>query len=58
MTQFERIKQMNIEKMAELFFGLCHSKNCYDCPLTNSCGFDYGSRFSGWVKWLESEVEE
>lgn len=53
MTNFERIKAMSVEEMAEL---LC---KCSDCTNGLCYGNDlcrYGQ--NGCLKWLESEVEE
>lgn len=63
MTNYERIKNMTVEEMADLFLGLCEKddslSSCEKCPLCNDCGIDYGgSPNHRWEAWLKSEVEE
>lgn len=53
MTNFERIKAMTVEELAELI-----SKSpCYNCKKTSdqTCTIPC---FQGVKQWLESEVEE
>lgn len=60
MTNFERIKNMSVEEMADKLERMsnyvCVYYDCEECP------FDIiGSRgccISGFTDWLESEVEE
>ncbi|MGN1138292.1 MAG: hypothetical protein ACI4RM_02505 [Ruminococcus sp.] len=60
MTNFEKIKQMNIDEMAEqLFFIL----DCDDCPIEKYKGYsdqncNNGTCKGALKKWLESEAEE
>lgn len=61
MTNFEKIKQMSVEEIAELLDNIsesCYDKgygfsNCGNCPLSilPSCAS------TGIKDWLESEVE-
>ncbi len=57
MTNYERIKTMSIEDMANLFAEIsicCILQNCNSCPINDAqfCCTEY-------IKiWLESEVEE
>ena len=55
-TQFDRIKAMSVEEMAQL---LC---NCSDCGNGRCYGNDLCSQgdgaCNGLVKWLEQEVSE
>ncbi len=63
MTNYEKIRSLNVEEMAEYIFELGNGREyCYghcayqykdDCP--NDGGKDC---ISGVAKWLESEVEE
>ena len=57
MTNFERIKNMSVEELAELFEGVCCARVCALCPLFKSCGGDYIGE-NGWEEWLESEVAD
>lgn len=57
MTNFEKIKSMSIEEMAEFlddYFGeMCGAvDNCGCCPFFSETGCEGSTR-----KWLESEVE-
>ena len=55
-TQFDRIKAMSVEELAQL---LC---NCSDCGNGRCYGNDLctqgGGACNGLVKWLEQEVSE
>jgi hypothetical protein len=60
MTNFERIKAMSIEEMAELFDVLnendiCLKPKCKDC---HECIYDEwcSNRHRKSIEWLESEV--
>lgn len=57
MTNFEKIKNMNVDEMAEK---LNESFACDRCPLGEFCDKDMSisSCSDIWKKWLESEVEE
>lgn len=50
MTNYEKIKNMSIEEMANCFFikGFCTNRGCDGSDLCEEC----------IAKWLESEVEE
>lgn len=57
MTQYEKIKAMSIEEMAELLdFGECNCCVYYNKHGVSSCGAH--ECIEGVMKWLESEVEE
>ena len=69
MTNYEKIKSMSLEEMAESGCRLFH--DCNDCPAYKICDDieicdDYGGDyceyycedFYGFIKWLESEAEE
>ena len=61
MTNYERIKNMSVEEMADYIFDLgneieyCYGHCAYQdedrCPMGSGC-------IGGVIKWLESEVEE
>lgn len=61
MTNFERIKNMSVEEMAEIFAG-CNEYNCIACihnkikPVISCCS--KGLCKSGCVEWLNLESEE
>ena len=50
-TQFDRIKAMSVEKLAEF---ICDNFDCDVCP---ACCEEYCSGSKATKKWLESEVE-
>lgn len=54
MTNYERIKSMSIEEMAELLLDGCRGAECDDQPKN-----EYGSVncFKCRKQWLESEVD-
>ena len=55
MTNYERIKSMSIEEMAEM---LAWEVDCYECPAAiNGCSSDFNKCAEQQKKWLESEVE-
>ncbi len=64
-TQFDRIKGMNVEKLAKLLIyandgdfivDVCDERNCKECDdKNNTCS---GNCIQAVIKWLESEVEE
>lgn len=67
MTKFEKIKNFNIEEMAEWLDEILSDNRCYPCAKKdiNKCGYfekDFDSRCLLCVRnrklWLESEVEE
>lgn len=62
MTNFEKIKNMNVEELALLMDSV--SSDCQECPI---CGFCEDIRLklnhflhckTVWKSWLKSEVEE
>ena len=63
MTNFEKIKAMSVEKLAEALDDWCH---CAGCPASEICNsFFPTEKFPRRVvcadylkKWLESEVEQ
>lgn len=61
MTNFEKIKNMSLDEMAEK---LNDSFACDRCPLEEFCdkeslnSISISSCSGIWKKWLESEVEE
>lgn len=58
MTNYERIKAMSLEEMADFLCGFCRvSERCEDCPLEGICPHS-GESF-WWELWLlgESEVD-
>ena len=67
MTNYEKIKAMSVEEMAER--GCRRFHNCEDCPACDTCNDiaicgDYNGGdcceedYYGFLKWLESEAEE
>ena len=60
MTNFERIKKMNVEEFAAYILSLT-DLCCEECPARDLCGNSTinGMGCNGAVKqWLESEAEE
>ena len=63
MTNFDRIKAMSVEEMADVFdiiTGICteHFKEgCFKCPVFKTNGMGFCDKHM-IIKWLESEVEE
>lgn len=56
MTNFEKIKDMSVEELAEI---LNESFACDRCPNAEFCDCTIGESCTDtWIKWLESEVEE
>ena len=53
MTNYEKIKNMNIEEMSWL---LARFKECRVCPITDDCRY-YDTCLQGITEWLESEAE-
>lgn len=67
MTNFEKIKNMSVEEMAEWLDEMLSDNRCYPCVKKHidKCGYfekDFDSRCRLCVRnrklWLESEVEE
>ena len=56
MTNYDRIKDMNIDEMAEYFNGIF---DCSNCPNDMFLCESKGSVCTKYIKqWLESEVSE
>ena len=56
MTNFEKIKQMSVEEMANY---ISTNVTCNNCKIINTCENIDGDTCSGIFKyWLENEVEE
>ena len=67
MTNFEKIKDMNTQEMAEWLDEILLDNSCYPCKIRDidKCGYsekDFDSRCQLCAKnrklWLKSEVEE
>lgn len=67
MTNYEKIKNMSVEEMAEWLDEILLDNSCYPCKIRdiNKCGYSeksFDSRCQLCVRnrklWLESEVEE
>lgn len=67
MTNFENVKSMDAQEMAEWLDEILSDNRCYPCKIKdiNKCGYfekDFDSRCQLCVRnrklWLESEVEE
>lgn len=56
MTNYEKIKAMSVEKMAERIRKL--TTDCEDCPAKGYCVLDFKTCKETVQEWLESEVEE
>lgn len=54
-TNYDRIKSMSVEKMAE---HLSDHWSCVDCAFEKDCDDNYISCHKNIKQWLESEVEE
>lgn len=58
MTNFEKIKAMSVEEMAELVNDKVDSE-CSECPASDYCAASTFTYCYEIIKeWLESEVEE
>lgn len=61
MTNFEKFKNMSIEEMASEFERIanycCDHFDCKECLFNKYIGTSLCTA-SGFIKWLESEVEE
>lgn len=58
MTNYEKIKNMSIEKMTEFFSGDCiHCTHYTECCLFDEYPDELPCK-AGALEWLESEVEE
>ena len=61
MTQFDKIKTMSIEEMAELLHNLTIDlEGCGHCPATKFCDKHlrkWGCSTRMFIEWLKSEVD-
>ena len=55
MTNYDRIKSMSVEEMAEY---LSDHWSCVDCAFEKDCDDNYISCHKNIKQWLEQEVEE
>lgn len=58
-TNFEKIKSMDIDKMAEFIYRLkdCEDIDCNKCMLNDLCSIGMHDK-EDILRWLESEVRE
>lgn len=63
MTNFEKIKNMSVEELAEKISWLIN--DCDECPIREFCNLyndykiqDFDTCSGTWEQWLKSEVEE
>ena len=57
MTNFEKIKQMSVEEMADMFYSIIPS--CDNCHIVDLCRDENILHCRRVIrKWLESEAEE
>ena len=56
MTNYEKIKAMSVEEMAEQIRKI--TKGCGNCPAREYCVLDLKTCEKTVQEWLESEVEE
>lgn len=63
MTNFEKIKNMSVEELADKISWLID--DCDECPIRNFCNLyndykfqDFDTCSGTWEQWLKSEVEE
>ena len=54
-TNYDRIRNMNVNEIAEFLGKISETIDCNSCPVTNLCqhGIDCVETYK---KWLESEV--
>lgn len=62
MTNFEKIKNMDVEEFARVIINTCDNFDCETCPLKNSEGrCVVNSKYDGddttAIEWLESECD-
>ena len=55
MSNYDRIKQMSVEEMAQLF---CENFDCASCPAYELCKETEEPKWNGFIKLLESEVDD
>ena len=59
MTNFEKIKAMSVEEMAELLDKTTYAgENCKNCPAISVCFITTDGCKAVFKKYLESEVQE
>ena len=64
MTNYEIIKNMSVEEMAELFYGICHERDVIMINKLSHLGINVDllelpvESMINHLHWLESEVEE
>ena len=61
MTNYNRIKAMNIEEMAVMFADEIPHGDCYGCDKCGDCHSPYrlnNACQDGWLEWLGNEVED
>ncbi len=56
MTNYEKIKTMSVEEMAEGLHDI--TTDCDVCPVVGYCIVDHKTCKETMQEWLESEVEE
>lgn len=54
MTNFEKLKRMNVEDVAEILCDI--TPDCINCPFTKSCLQNDGEY--GWIDWFIEEATE
>lgn len=60
MTNYEKIKSMSKEKMADFMDSLSNNP-CYYCELENNCQFAWHGRgecLKGTMLWLDKEYQD
>lgn len=59
MTNFEKIKAMSVEEMAEFLYNYAIPHNCIDCFAYGGCSMQFNLSCKKLAQmWLESEAEE
>ena len=54
-SRYDRIVKMSIKEMAQLF---CENFDCASCPAYELCRENEEPAWNGFIKFLESEVED
>lgn len=54
MTNYEKIKEMSLEEVAEL---MGEYADCLFCPMVGKCGI-YDRCADRWKEWLSQEVKQ
>lgn len=55
-TNYDRIKAMSKEELADLLMGICVADDCIECPLSKDCPASYNA--ATWLSWLNSEADD